>query len=457
MQSIQKLRQSILAGIEQPAAPGSWYQLRGAVTGGTIQTALDRYGSVEVPDTGAPVALDRPLILASGRHLRAAPGQVFLQGRGCETCLVRNEHIQDGAYGVTDRALRDRDISVEGGIWNIRTGQRCWTDPEKSMRGALGGLIFSGVERISLRNMEIFDSPLCGPRGTAASSYGLQLSDCRSFTVENIGFRNNSRDGVHINGPAEYGLVRHIRGGKMGDDIVAVNAWDWDTSALTFGTIENLVVEDVRGEVNEFRLHPGQKIFDSGVRLDCDIRSCVFENIRGIYTCKLYAQPNITNAIRGTHDASGTVGRVGDVFFRNIRFLHVTGRGFGGAPVRGLFEICSDCRSLSFEDIRVDSTLEACDALDVKLLSIGPLSGTWKNGSENPADWGEIFNPDAVCRADGLLLRDIRFAGVPATDASRLIRCVRMERNPLYPRTTPRGGSGYGSVGAVRLEGPAGK
>ena len=454
MKTHNELKKHILDNIKAVSFEGDWYELSGDITGSTIQQALDKYKNVSVPDIGKPIVVEEPIILSSDMHLKVAENQIIMQSRTSETCLLRNEHIQNGAFGVTDRNLRDKNISVEGGIWNFKKSQRFYHDKTKSIKGALSAIILCGVEQIHLSNMRIFDNEeLCG-RGTTSSSYGIQICDCRDFIVENIDFCNNSRDGVHVNGPAEYGHIKNIRAAEMGDDMVALNAWDWDTSAITFGAIEHIVVEDIKGGGNEFRILPGQKIFSDGTRLDCDIRNCVLENLSGVYTFKLYAQPNIANVVIGStkNDVSGTVGVIEDLFVKNVLFNKMSESGFNAIPVKSLFEICSDCSRLHLEDIFIDNTKQQCAALDVKLINVGPLSAVWTNGSENPEDWGEVFDPDAICHAEDIYLDNICFAGTAETDVSELVREVKMTINTDYPNTIPKGGTGYGTIGKVHMK-----
>ena len=51
-------------------------------------------------------------------------------------------------------------------------------------------------------------------------------------------FIKYGRDGVHVNGPASFGEIHDLKGLDMGDDMIAINAWDWDVSAITYGTVE---------------------------------------------------------------------------------------------------------------------------------------------------------------------------------------------------------------------------
>ena len=114
--------------------------------------------------------------------------------------------------------------------------------------------------------------------------------------------------------------------------------------------------------------------------------------------------------------------------------------------------MCADCKRLYFENIFVKNTTAQCKALDLRLINVGPLSAVWKNGSENPDDWGEVFDPDAVCTVDDVWMKNIYFANTAVTDKTQLLRAVKMHINPDYPNTTPRGGTGYGVIKKVYIQ-----
>ena len=99
----------------------------------------------------------------------------------------------------------------------------------------------------------------------------------------------------------------------------------------------------------------------------------------------------------------------------------------------------------------MDNTIDQCSKLDLRLINVGPLSAVWTNGSEDPADWGEVFDPDAICSADDIYLHHISFQGETITEKERLVREVTMTVNPEYPRTVPKGGTGYGKIGKVEV------
>ena len=235
--------------------------------------------------------------------------------------------------------------------------------------------------------------------------------------------------------------------------MVALNAWDWEGSTVTFGPIAHILVENVKSNINELRILPGQKVFPDGSKVDCDIKDCIFENITGVYTFKLYCQPNITNAIEGTDDTSGTVGTISNLFFKNITFDAVQNAGFSNIPVGSLFEVCADCDGLYFEDISVEETQEKFAEKGLRFMNVGPLSATWKtNSSEDPAHWGEIFSPDAVCTVDHVEIKNLKFQSQKEQpDADSLVHAVRLSINEDYPNTTPKGGTGCGIVKEVKI------
>lgn len=436
----ESLKQEILQGIKPVSVTGDWYTMTSPITADTIQQALAEHNNVEIPYIGTPIVLDKPIILASDHHLRVAKEQVITKADGSNYCLLRNASLKDGAFAPVS-GERDHNISIEGGIWDDKRS-RCAVDKDDTVRGSRGIIILVCVEQVYIHDLTIRES----------DNYGVQICECRDFIIENIFFDHHHKDGIHVNGPASYGAIRHLCGAHMDDDMVAVNAWDWHASAITFGTIDHLLIEDVQSTSNEFRLLPGQKIYDDGTRVDCDIHHCVLENITGIYTFKLYCQPFWRNSILPKPDVSGTVGEMYDIYFKNISFLAVQSKGFRDIPFNGLFDIGSNCKNMFFEDIEVADTAEHCSELDVSLIKVGPLAYTLKDASDDPAKWDELFDSDAICHATNIALKNIRFAGQKVTDINVLTKTIHMTPNPDYPHTTPKGGIGYGTLDNVTIE-----
>ena len=444
MMTYEVLKKEILAGISPKEVKGEWFVLEeDHIDDAVINKALIEHKNVYIPYIGFPIVLHNPVIMRSNTHLKVDPHQILMQGKDSIACLLRNENVQDGQNKPADPTTRDKNISVEGGIWNIRSKHRCKIDNTGiGFAGCLSSIVLSSVENFSLRNMQVFDSYVAGPKGNDVSSYGIQLSNCRDFVVENIELYDNKRDGVHIDGPAEYGIVRHIRGEKMGDDLVSLLGWDWYNSGLTFGSISHIWVDDIKGGQDEFRLLPGQKIYPDGTRLDCDIRNCILENISNLYTVKIYEQHNIENPFLDFDDSSGTVGVVDNIFFKNISFLPSL-EGFSGAPVNGLFDVCCNLSNCHFENISVSDSLQKCADKEISLIKVGPLTYSFAN-------FGEVFNPDSIGTIDDVYLKNITFDGEKVEDKSKLISTVN-KRQDDYQFVSIGKGEGYGVIGKVEI------
>lgn len=411
-----------------------------------IQAALNACQCVRIPDLGEIIYLENPLILSSGCKLSVSKTQRISNISGSAHCLIRNRHIENGYAAYVQHKDPDTDLVIEGGIWDgachdrsIRFG----VGGSEYVEGARSIMLFSNVEQIVIK-----DATFCN----GGSNYAVQLSNASGFHISGLHFIRFGRDGVHMNGPLSYGEVCHLSGRDMGDDMVALNAWDWDTSAVTFGTIAYVYVHDNESHNNEFRLLPGRKVYPAG-DVDCDIHHCIIENLSGIYTFKMYCQPNFRNAVDKTsHDISGAVGNIYQVYFRNILINEKRNTGFSEIPVKSIFEVCADCHDIYMEDIHIQFTKEEFQRNDMHFMNVGPLSAVWKNNSENPEDWSELFDPNAVCCMTDLHLRNINFRGQKEMCSEELVHEVHMTVNQEYPRTTPKGGIGYGTVKRVSVE-----
>ena len=418
------------------------------IYGDAIQAALDKYKCILI-DKRERMYVDKPIIMKSGYRLKLDRYQEISNLPDARTCIIRNENIINADFKRAVHENFDTDISVDGGIWDggLKAGdgedKRLKIGPGPQCKGDLSIMIFVNIENLVLGNAEFKNGGI---------NYGVQLGSVKGFHISNLTYIGYGRDGVHVNGPASYGEICNLYGKDMGDDMVALNAWDWDTSAVTFGTIEYIYVHENQSSNNESRLLPGRKMYDEDY-VDCDIKNCILEKLSGIYTFKIYCQPNIFNAeIDGYHDVSGAVGNISNVWFYDIDVDENKSKGFHDLPVNGVFDICADCHDLHFENIRVHANRADLEKAGIKLVSVGPLSAVWTNGSENPDDWGEVFDPDAICHVDDIYFKNITFKDGKADAREDLTKEIKMTINPDYPRTKPKGGTGYGVLGNVYID-----
>ena len=426
---------------------GPVHAVSGRIWSDAIELCLLENGTAFIPDTASPVYIDRPIVLRGGNRLVVHPEtEIRLHAGAAGTCMVRNSGIVfSQARPVCLCEGADAGILIEGGIWsdqgNEGRGRGGAFDREGSMPGSHGAFLLHNVAGITVRNARFRD----------CSAFAIQLGNAADFLVENITF-DETADGIHIEGPSARGIIRHISG-KTNDDAVALNAWDWDNSSLTFGPITDMLIEDVQVRPgytwSELRLLPGTKVFPTGETVDCDIRRCIWRNIRGVHTFKMYDQPNLD---KPEEDFADPIGRMSDLFFTDIIADGISRSNYYDKSSDAVFDICADIDSISVRNVRLNYTPGAA-GMARYLVSVGPKSLTWPRG-KTPADgWKEVFNPNANPVVRGLSVRDVRVpdparsgSHVPCADAAQLVHARRLSLNPEFPRTMPRGGTGHGRI-----------
>ena len=418
-----------------------------------IQAALDEHPAVLIPARPEPYYLDGPLVLKSGRRLLADPEAEIRLKPSTNTCMVRNEHVVAGEKGPVSMGPHpDRDILVSGGVWTtLATGRdqyngnvRGRADSSGGAGGAFAVMLFSGVEGLQVKGVTIKEG----------RPFGIQINLCRDFLVEQVTFVNHRCDGIHLNGPASFGIIRQVRGVTY-DDLLALNAWDWRGSTMSFGPISHVSVEGIHGTLrprpsptapwppsdgtSQIRLLAGTKHFPGGRTLDCDIRDCVFDGLDGLRTIKMYDQPNLGCR---DEDFADPIGRMTNLHFRGIDVFRYIGKP--------LFEIASNVDGMHVENVTLHFDLRQAPFAGYKLIEIGPKSRTLKRDPADPRTWVEIFSPDKDCTVRNLRLSSFRSRTgqdgqqVRGLAGEALVRVFSQKPNPDYPKTTPKGGTGKG-------------
>lgn len=440
--------------LEGGFADGVWVEREaaGEIWSDAIQTALDTNDSVTIPALPHPIYIDKPIVLHTGNSLAVHPRTEIRLRPGTNTCMLRNERLRAGQdAALPPDAPRDEGIRMSGGIWNAMNNGKPGgngnasggPDGAGSFIGAHGTFLFNSVRNLKIEGVTIIE----------CMSHAVQLCNVSEFAVLDVSLPSVHRDGIHINAPADLGIVRGIRG-RTGDDIVALNAWEWKNYAMAFGSISRILVEDVTTEPgyvwSEMRLLAGKKLFDGGGSLDCDIRNCFFRRLKGLHTVKIYSQPNLE--LGRELDYSGSVGYLEDIHFSDMEVDYLRPESYY-CKKDAVFEVCADIQGLTIENINVNFPLGDEAYGNWKLIAVGPLSATCKPGSDDPSRWTEIFEPDAVCTVRGLTIADVCHKEregtdeyAPCDDPKLLMLERRQTINEDYPHTTPRGGCGYGKI-----------
>jgi hypothetical protein len=405
-----------------------------------LNKALSEHLYIQIPASDDPYWIDGSIILDSGRRIRA-DGAVIKQKPESIVCMVRNRNVVYGGDDMSDTIgllQPDENISIKGGTWIGEGGSRsdgCLYDRNNSMPGVCAAFLFSNI-----RNLYLSDMTVCETGG-----FAFQVSNTREFLIDSITFRHALADGIHVTGLTYDGIIQNIRG-DTGDDLVALNMWDWSNSSINFGDIDSVLVKNIEstGGHRALRILPGRKFYSDGTDRSCRADHIIVQNIKGIKEFKLYMQP-----YPWKDKPMQTEVGYGDYIWLD------------GVDGVSSIEVCSNIKHLSIENITVDLNALHSDSLNsassviynnhMALVRVGPKSVTG-NMSQPPEFWEEVYLPDACARINYLRLRNICDRDGKPVSENNLVFAFQMHQNSNYPLSTPRGGNGYGLVDKIIYE-----
>lgn len=403
-----------------------------------FNAALRDHQTVAIPGGDIPYYIDGTIIVPSNRCIVCEEDTVIRQTIGTEIILMRNENAADGSNMPVVRGNEDVNISILGGHWEesytSRLGYRKSGkyDNTETFMGVSTLMFFSNVKGLTVRDVTFANT----------AGFSLQAGDAEDMWFERIRFLNCFADGLHINGNTENILIRDVKG-HVGDDIVALNMYDWKNSSVNFGPMRTVLCEDV--ELDEasgykaFRVQPGQYKFADGSVVDCTAEDIIIKNVRGMISYKLYFQ---TPAYKiGVEEPEwGGVGSGKNLFFEDITvdLAHPIDRFDGyenSDPVRGnmgVFEIGANIQNISFENINV--TLHYDKYPMSYLLTVGPKSSLIGDRLET-----EVFDPYLSSSVGNVVLKDITVNGKKVTDHSDIVKTVKFSDINSDGRSTGEG------------------
>ena len=366
-----------------------------------IQRAIDENEIIVIGN--GEYYVDSPLIVPSNRKI-IAYGAHIKNFPEMNTLLLRNEHLRDGSAKKIDGLDADENISVFGGTWED-TGKE-WTfhhglyDKENSMPGVSACMCFTNIRSLNVKDVKII----------RAGGFGIQLGNLTDGVIENILFEKTVADGVHINGNTKNLLVKNISG-SVGDDIIALNMYDWTASSVCFGPIENVLCEDIRlapeSRYKAIRILPGKYFYLDGSYSDCYIKDVIINGVRGVNTFKLYFQ---TPPYRiGESAEPGESGWGDNLFIEDAELdlykpIDAFDEYLNGDKILGAFaafELGSDFGRIELSDIKLRLYKEKFPYS--YLITIGPKSIR--------RDGKEIFDPYINSSVDELILKNVKVNG----------------------------------------------
>lgn len=375
-----------------------------------FQRAVDEHEVIKI--TAGEYLIDDTIILPSNCHIIAEEGAMIKKTPKMNVLMLRNALTKDGSRMPVIDGEKNQNISITGGIWTESVDGKNWRcglyDRNGNFHGVSAGMFFNHVENLSIKDVTI----------AKIGGYGIQVSHLNGGHFENITFEGTAADGLHMNGFSENIRVKNVKG-CVGDDLVALNAYDWPQSSVAFGPIRNVLCEDLEvfeeSSYKALRILPGKYFYEDGTVSDCSIREVVFRNVKGIQTCKFYFQTPCY-PIHGT-PKSGEPGNCGNIRFENVEInltepVDKLPEYMESHPVKGsiaAFELGSNIEKLTFKNVKV--TLDREKYPRSYFMCIGPKSV--RSGEY------EVFDPYISSTAKEVVLENVTVNGTMIRKTNR--------------------------------------
>lgn len=397
-----------------------------------LQHAIDENEVIEIPASKIPYDLDGS-ILIDGNCKITAYGATIRLLPNVDVLMLRNRNVKDGTHRQTVMGEdTNENIAIFGGTWEesrdsrMGYGKSGKFDQARSMYGVSTCMLFSNVKNLYLKDLTF--------RHTAG--FSVQIGNARNIVIHDISFDDCFADGIHVNGNTENIAVRNLSG-LVGDDLIALNMYDWQDSSINFGPLKNAFVEgltiDPNSRFKDMRILPGTYRFDDGSMVDCSLENVLIRKVSGVQCFKMYYQT--PRYIIGEEPEWGAPGSGDHIYFEDIDVLsrHCNMKSYKeNNPITGHFgawEIGSNIGHLHLENIRIKIDL-ARFPLGSPVV-IGPksvVSGEY-----------EIFDPYISCVLDTLTMKNVTVNEKPILTAKDAAYQVVFERIYDAPNTSGKG------------------
>ncbi len=423
----EQLRKSADSGKEFVSVTAYAHLTKTAPDGAVIWTeafrqALRENEAVHIPAAKEPYWIDGTVVIPSNRTIVADPTAVIRLCKGVKVLMFRNEHPLDGTHEPQDITKPDCNISITGGYWDnycehvLGYGKHGLVCEDGSFAGVHTALLFNNIENLTLRNMTVAHS----------GGFSIQLGFVRNALVENITFEGCFADGVHVGGYSSNLVIRNIFG-QVGDDLVAINAYDWINSSVSFGPVDHVLCEHLRpseGGYRAMRILTGMYRYDDGSEIDCSICNMIVRDVKDTDVFKLYLQT--PGYFIGSEPEWGEIGSGENLYFEDVNIdlrqpADQMEPYLNSDPVRGnfaAFEINANLKNLHFRNVSM--TLHRDQFPLSWFATVGPKSVLSANGHET-------FDPYFSCQVDGIYFSNITVNGQAVSNLKNYIKEVRFE------------------------------
>ncbi len=393
-----------------------------------LQKALDENEIVRIPAKDEPYLIDKTITIPSNRHIIAEDGAIIRQAEGVRVLMLRNEHTKDGTHIPIDTSDRDCNITITGGRWEEswrtrlgygRTGM--YVQDRSEFFGVSTLMLFTNISGLTLENMTFAHT----------AGFSVQAGDADDMVFENIEFVSCYADGLHLNGNIENVYVKNVRG-QVGDDLVALNTYDWQNSSVNFGPGKTIWCEDLELSADSpykaFRLQPAIYKYDDGSTVDCALIDVVIKNVVGILTYKMYMQtPGYV--VNVNKPEWGAIGSMDNIYFENINVdLNKPLDGMAvyrnHDPVRGAFaafEINANIGNIQFKNVNIQMYRDKWPMSYA--VTFGPKSAV----ADCEKGVYETFDPYLSSVVEHLVLDNLTVNDIKVTQAEEYIKAVVFE------------------------------
>lgn len=389
--------------------------IHGTIWTKALQTALDEHEIVIIPASQHIYWLDGTIIVPSNRRIEASGATIRLVPE-FPYIMMCNKHIHDGTRAPIDTSDRDMNISIHGGNWEesctVRGKRRLNAEHGKNFKGVQTCMLFNNLDHLTITDVTF----------AHATSFCVQIGDLTDGVFENFNFISCYADGLHVNGNCENLYVKNFRG-HVGDDLVALNMYDWIGSSINYGPANNIYCENIisapDSKAKMMRLQPGIFKFENGTLIDCSLTNVYVKHARGIFEYKLYFQsPRYRLGEKPEGEGAGSAD---NIFFEDIEIIAQRPWYPDESDEKrghfGMFFSNSNVGYLSLKNIQYTTTPSISSK--THLIAIGPMSCR--------RDDKEVFDPYVSATLDILELEDIFVNGKRATEITDLIKIIEFD------------------------------
>lgn len=362
-----------------------------------LQRALQEHEIISIPASEQVYWLDQTVVIPSNRRIEASGATIRLVA-DCEVIMLRNEHTHDGTLEPITGEDCDENISIHGGSWeecSTGRGIRKYAENAEGFHGVQTLMLFNNLKHLTISDVTF----------ARAKSFSVQVGDLKDGVFENFFFVGCFADGLHVNGNTENLWIRNFSG-HVGDDLVALNMYDWLGSSINYGPACNIFCEEIHSapdsKAKAMRLQPGRFEFKNGQIVDCRLENVYIRKVSGIFEYKLYWQ---TPPYRlGEKPEGAGVGSANNIFYEDIHVISNREWYPVDDPITGhfgMFFLNSNIGYVSLENI--EYIRRPNESPRSYLIAVGPMS--YRNGDV------EVFDPYAESVVDTLELENIRIDG----------------------------------------------